>query len=452
MSTKLTREQLFDYFIELLEITTPYKYEQRIRNLLPSNQYVDNVGNVWIKVGDGPETKENLFCCHMDTVGQSPERTEPFYYDGKLYALSKTSSCLGGDDRCGVLCLVAMINAEIPGWYLFHVGEEKGAVGAEFASVSFDFTQYKRAIEFDRRGTASIITVMMGNSRTCSDVFANALAKQLNDAAPGLEYKPDDTGAYTDVFAYQDRVPECTNISVGYALEHTNSESIQVDWLLDKLIPALYEVKWNELPVVRDPKADNSVHQECWTGWRGRHSKTTTNSNIRSEYNNHKSRKDSNKHNSKLFDDHISYYNSEHGFNDNDQDAEINSLEGLSVFDMNQMFDSCNFCGEKSEKVGDYWLDGKFWSLCDECKDYLQINDALKSQIEKTSSKEKEKEIEEEEDALKKAAEFAQKEEIAVESAFEPSTDESDKKTVPDSIVEVEQIDLDDNWGLNEYQ
>lgn len=435
MPKLLTENQLYDLLVELLETTTPYKYEQKIRDMLPKNVFVDAAGNAWFKVGDGPETDETLFCCHMDTVGQSPESTVPFYYEGKLFALSKTSTCLGGDDRCGILCLLAMINAEIPGWYLFHVGEEKGTIGAEFAIKNYNFEGFKRAIEFDRRGTTSIITVMMGHLRTCSDEFANALAKQLNAAGTGLEYKIDETGVFTDVTVYQDVVPECTNLSVGYNYEHSNNEQIQVDWLIKQFIPALYTVKWNELPVARDPKADNVIAQECWGTWGKRTSRGWTNCRVvsSSSYSSSKhSKKGMSKEKSSdstFLDSHVNYYEDEHNLNDKDED--ITAIDGLTVFDEEDFFDCCNFCAERNDSIKEYFFDGKFWSLCKDCMEFLEVSGDLNAGKEEKEAAEKKEESE----ALKKAEAFCKEE----------SVDDSEKTDEPDIIVEVESESSNDN-------
>ena len=403
VDTKLSEEDLFNLLLDLLDTTTPYKHEQRIRDLLPSGMWIDKCGNAWGKVllPNGEESK-TLFCCHMDTVGFNPEKTDPFYHNGFIYAMSNKSSCLGGDDRCGVLCLMAMMYANVPGTYLFHVGEEKGTIGAEFVSKAYKMDDFKRAIEFDRRGTTSIITVMMGHTRTCSETFANALAKQLNEAGTELEYKPDDTGLYTDVVEYSEDISECTNISVGYQHEHSNNEKINADWLIRKLIPALYTIDWESLPAERDPKADNStLKKETHSRWIGGNSHSFKSNDIGTyNQNNYSSKgKSSSKKTSSLEagSEYISNYNSEHGFDD-DTGNDITSLDGLTVFDEKDFFDSCNFCGERGDTIAEYFFEGKFWELCVSCKEFLQLEDSLQiQQIEKKEVEEIEVEVEKKE-------------------------------------------------------
>jgi len=387
---KLTEEQLFNLLMALLDTSTPHKNEKLIHELLPPGGEFDECGNYWLRVVGDSKT---LFCCHLDTVGGSPEKTEPFYYNGYIYsmAFSPSSSCLGGDDRCGILCLTSLIYAGVPGTYLFHVGEEKGTVGASFVAKKYDMTEFQRAIEFDRRGTTSVITVMMGMVRTCSEDFAKALSEQI-----GLEFKPDDTGAFTDVFEYQDMIPECTNLSVGYQYEHSSSEKINSDWLIKKFIPKLYEVDWEKLSVVRNPKGDNTTksqyvwggnsnwahhwneewekdwHSEYGTGWQNtglnrcaKHYGGMPNTSRRSgEY-----FAQDNKGN-------LKHYGPDHK-ELTDTEGDLAQADGLSVFDEKEFLGACNFCGERGGEVDEIKFEGKDWILCNDCQQFLMLEKEL---------------------------------------------------------------------------
>ena len=245
----MSRDNLYFKLLDMLDVTSPAPNDiVLMERFLPTggkwvkDNYIYKVGN-----------SDTLFACHIDTVGKEPMSTDPVYLDGKLYTGNKDVRCLGGDDRCGILCLLSLIDAGVPGTYIFHSAEERGAIGAHSLSLSYDFSQFKRAIEFDRRGTNSIITSMSGD-RVCSNLFANELGKQLK-----LGYKSDPTGLFTDVFIYKYLIPEVTNLSVGYMHEHRNDEEIEVLWLIDDFIPAIAGVKWEELPVSRDHKHDELV-------------------------------------------------------------------------------------------------------------------------------------------------------------------------------------------------
>ena len=102
----------------------------------------------------------------------------------------------------------------------------------------------------------------------CSNEFALGLAKALNDTNPLLAYAPDDTGLFTDTANYRRIIPECTNVSVGYANEHSAEELLDT-WHLALLRDALIEVFQEGtgiLPVKRDHTAEN-VSMRLWSGF-----------------------------------------------------------------------------------------------------------------------------------------------------------------------------------------
>ena len=387
LMSKLSAEQLFDTLMGLLETTSSMKHENLVHKFLPDGGGFDDCGNYWIQVGNETDSS-TLFCCHMDTVGSEPKKTDPIYYQGFIYAMSNDTPCLGGDDRCGMLVLMALINAGVNGTYVFHMGEEKGAVGSSFIAKKYDLSRFKRTIEFDRRGTNSVITVMMGAMRTCSDEFATALIGQLN-----LDYKIDDTGVFTDVFEYRDTIAECTNLSVGYFHEHTSNEKINADWLINQFIPALYNVDWENLPTIRDPKEEDFVFGTgSWVSGKFRGSKSTYTygdyADSRSVKKDSKSEGSGNiRHSSKSDtfirngEGYLNYYNSERNYAD-DRDDSNTDLQGLSVFDEKQISVCCSFCACHDESIDEYLFDGKFWTLCLECKNFLQLEDELRKNNE----------------------------------------------------------------------
>ena len=242
----MTERQLLNLLLRLLARTTPHGYERKLAGYLPKGGYWDAADNYIVEVGAGSET---LFCCHMDTVGQKQYKTKPVMQQGIIHAVNKNAPCLGGDDKCGVLCMTAMIAAGVPGVYIFHAGEECGGIGASEIAEVMDLTRFKQAVEFDRRGRTSVIT-SMGWIDTCSDEFAWELCERL-----GMGFTPDPTGTFTDVLEYAHIIPEVTNISVGYADAHSAKEIIDAAWLIAELIPRLYQVDWEALPVKRDPAA-----------------------------------------------------------------------------------------------------------------------------------------------------------------------------------------------------
>jgi hypothetical protein len=123
------------------------------------------------------------------------------------------------------------------------------------------FKGFDRAVAFDRRGTADVIT-HQAMGRCASDEFGRALAEALNDYT-GLAYLPSDGGVFTDTANLTKLIPECTNLSVGYDSEHMAAETLDVDhWLA--LREACLTLAWETLPTERDPSVVEKWDSYGW--------------------------------------------------------------------------------------------------------------------------------------------------------------------------------------------
>lgn len=182
------------------------------------------------RIGDSPA----VFCAHVDSVHNrmNPEPRQKIAFDSFagefIVADAAQRDCLGADDAAGCYVLLEMIAASVPGMYIFFRGEERGGIGSNYVAHHranlFDGKEY--AIQFDRRGTQSIITEMMVG-RTCSDEFALSLSDAL-----GMGHTCDNTGSFTDTANLSDLIPECTNISIGYENEHSRHETLNANYVL----------------------------------------------------------------------------------------------------------------------------------------------------------------------------------------------------------------------------
>ncbi len=194
-----------------------------------------------------------LFSCHLDTVHVTFGSREVVTSDTNIIS-SGDGTPLGADDGAGVWLLMEMIDAGVPGTYVFHVGEEKGGIGSKWMSDNRPeiLTKFKRAIAFDRKGAYDVITHQAWG-RCCSNKFAEALAEELNSCLPDEHafMMPSDGGIYTDTAEYTTLIPECTNVSCGYQNEHTVNETLDLDFLI-VLRDACLKAKWEALPVERD--------------------------------------------------------------------------------------------------------------------------------------------------------------------------------------------------------
>lgn len=203
----------------------------------------DTYGNYITTIGDNPVV---CFTAHHDTVHKIGGFQNLTLRGDTVH--TKDSNCLGADCTTGVWLILEMIEAQIPGIYIVHAGEESGCIGSRALVDSCPpfLETIKAVISFDRRGYDSIVTHQMG-SRTASNAFAESLSNIL-----GLGMSPDDTGSYTDSNEYANLVSECTNISVGYFNQHTRYEYQDLSFARE-LRDALLAADWSKLVFQRDP-------------------------------------------------------------------------------------------------------------------------------------------------------------------------------------------------------
>jgi hypothetical protein len=188
----------------------------------------DTYGNMHIRVGDVPI----MWSSHTDTVHEKKGR-QRIGFDHKEIGVAAEdtsgSTCLGADDGVGVWHMLQMLDAGVPGLYVFHRDEEGGRKGSKWIAENDRklLEGIKFAVALDRRGTDNFITHQMG-SRCCSAVWAEQFCKLLN-ASGEMNYSPDSTGSFTDTASYVDYIGECTNISVGYKAAHSAYERLDLE-------------------------------------------------------------------------------------------------------------------------------------------------------------------------------------------------------------------------------
>jgi hypothetical protein len=244
-------------FLKLTSETYPHGTESGLFHLLPSGLHSDEFGNLYIQLGESPNT---MFTSHLDTAS-SDKRAVNHIFEGNLIKTDGTS-ILGADDKAGVTIMLYLIEKGIPGLYYFFLGEERGCIGSKAVAKLHrenPLPNIKKVISFDRRGTGSVIT-FQSSSRCCSETFAEALSMELNRKSKvedtilcDFNYSADPTGVYTDSYQFMSIYPECTNISVGYQNEHTGRETQDI-LHLEKLCKVASLVDWEGLPVERDQK------------------------------------------------------------------------------------------------------------------------------------------------------------------------------------------------------
>lgn len=208
------------------------------KHLLPLGMNIDKYGNLYKKIGDSPV----LWSCHTDTVHKTGGKQNIIHSDGKFKVFDPDSNCLGADDTAGVWLMAQMIEAKVPGFYVFHRAEEVGGKGSDhFVKHNKELLKgVEYAIAFDRAGKNSIITHQM-SQRCCSEDFSKALAKEI-----GMQHSSDRWGSFTDTANYTDDVGECTNLSVGYKHQHQSTEELDTNYLFE-LRDALFDFNYKNL-------------------------------------------------------------------------------------------------------------------------------------------------------------------------------------------------------------
>lgn len=208
-------------------------------------------------MGDSPNV---MWSSHTDTVHHD-EGLQDLIVDGPwIKAVTgkkrELTNCLGADCTTGVWLMIKMIEAKVPGLYIFHREEEVGGRGSQWIADNRadDLAGIQFAIALDRMDYGSVIT-HQGMSRCCSDEFAEGLSYLLGD-----NFKPDDGGIFTDTANYTKIIPECTNLSVGYFNQHGPNET--QNWMFaNNLLEKLTSIDLSGLIPIRDP---SEVDDEPW--------------------------------------------------------------------------------------------------------------------------------------------------------------------------------------------
>ena len=245
------------------------------RFLEPHFGLPDRDGNYILRIGDNPTI---CFTSHHDTVHRT-EGLQQLVVTNNVVSVadSAISSCLGADCTTGIWLMMGMIEAGIEGVYVVHAAEESGCIGsaALVKSNPYWLTHIDAVISFDRYGDNSVITHQMGR-RTASDDFARSLA----DALDLTQLMPDTGGSYTDSNEYSDKVPECTNLSVGYYGQHGVNETQDLEYA-DLLMYALTQADWSKLVIARDPSMYETHYddEDFWKGWGSLRGNSTGNYN-----------------------------------------------------------------------------------------------------------------------------------------------------------------------------
>jgi len=231
-----------DIFLELTSKTCPTGKEEMYSSYLNKYNFSkDFYGNYFKIIGHSPNV---MFNAHLDTYCTTIKNVN--IVEQENFIMTDGSTILGADDKAGVSIILYMIENKIPGIYYLFVEEEYGCIGSSKVADKYsgNMTNIDCCISFDRMGYDSVITHQRGE-KTCSDEFADSLAKELNKGGD-FNYKKDRNGNMSDSLSFVDEIKECTNISVGYWNQHTTKE-IQNISFLEKLCVKMCEIDYSKL-------------------------------------------------------------------------------------------------------------------------------------------------------------------------------------------------------------
>lgn len=232
-----------------------------LESVIPGGEWVS--GNYVYSVPCADKSKSKvLFSSHIDTCHiplVSDEKPQKLAFDAQLgHIFLDTDNrehgyVLGADDGAGIYIMLRMIEAKVPGVYVFHEGEERGGIGSR--KLLLDHREwlgnFNIAVAFDRAQTYEVIHTQGGDA--CASIkCATELSKALSNEF--LSYECSANGSFTDTKTYRNVISECFNIGVGYAFQHSPAEYLDV-FHLEALAEQCCKVKWDELPVLRDPEA-----------------------------------------------------------------------------------------------------------------------------------------------------------------------------------------------------
>jgi hypothetical protein len=211
------------------------------------------------------ENSKVIIACHTDTVHRD-EGMQNVRLHKRIAQLPKrsTSNCLGADDTAGVYAALRMIEAGVQATFIFHRAEEIGGCGSSWLAKNYPewLQKFDICLSLDRRGTTDIITSQAGG-KCASNTFASSLAAALD-----MGHKAT-AGIFTDSANYTHLIRECSNISVGYQLEHTSNETLDLDYL-ELLIQRLIVIDWTALTVERAVTDDGWDDREDYSWYFGR--------------------------------------------------------------------------------------------------------------------------------------------------------------------------------------
>jgi hypothetical protein len=172
---------------------------------------------------------------HMDTVFAQPAMD--VYYDKQKNVMWSPQG-LGADDRAGIFAIIQILQSGLRPHVIFTTDEEKGCVGSMMlATKKVPFKDIRYFIQLDRRGSKDCVFYDCDNPDFTAYIESFGFEEAI--------------GSFTDISMFcPDWGIAGVNLSVGYLNEHSISETLMVDDLLNTIdkVHTMLTVPENDIP------------------------------------------------------------------------------------------------------------------------------------------------------------------------------------------------------------
>jgi putative aminopeptidase FrvX len=205
---ELLKKLVFMEEKQLHEVMATWLRRKYDNDVIVKKEYIVAKGNIPVAL-----------VAHMDTVYASPPKVFKYFEDeGFIYGL-------GFDDRAGIFAIIKIIQSGLRPSVILTTGEEEGGIGATLLTLDYQESPIRDLnflIELDRRGTNDCVFYHCNNEKFIK--FIEEYGFERN------------TGSYSDISFIMSQWKVCgVNISVGYYNEHSQSEILLPDILLDNI-------------------------------------------------------------------------------------------------------------------------------------------------------------------------------------------------------------------------
>ena len=170
---------------------------------------------------------------HMDTVFKFP--THEVFYDRQKNVIWSPDG-LGADDRAGVFAIIQIIKRGLRPHIILTTDEEIGAVGAsKLSMIDCPFEDLRYLIQLDRRGSNDCVFYECDNHEFVEYVEQFGFIEAI--------------GSFSDISVICPAWEIAgVNLSIGYRDEHSISEILFVNYMLDTIEKVIKMLQEKEIP------------------------------------------------------------------------------------------------------------------------------------------------------------------------------------------------------------